>query len=179
MGRSRVGLSTKIHAVVDADGLPIALQLTPGQAHDGASVRDLRATIAAGQMLLAEAGYDSNALRQTLAARSALACVKPMPNRNPRPVFSAFLYRQRNLVKHFFNKLKHFRAVATRFEMHPESYLALVKHAAARINPPPPVRPLSGRGRPTSRMVRDADHQPRSAENVALSLPADSWETTT
>jgi SRSO17 transposase len=46
-----------------------------------------------------------------------------------------------------------------------------------RRNPPPPVRPWSGRGRPTSRMVRDADHQPQSAEDVARSLPAESWET--
>jgi SRSO17 transposase len=44
-------------------------------------------------------------------------------------------------------------------------------------NPPPPVRPWSGRGRPTRRMVRDADHQPQSAEDVALALPAESWQT--
>jgi SRSO17 transposase len=46
-----------------------------------------------------------------------------------------------------------------------------------RRNPPPTVRPWCGRGRPTSRMVRDADHQPQSTEEVALSLPVDSWET--
>lgn len=84
-------------------------------------------------MLLADAGYDSDALREALAARGAWACVKPMPNRKRRPAFSAFLYRQRNLIERFFNKLKHFRAVATRFEKNPENYLALVKLAAARI----------------------------------------------
>jgi transposase len=84
-------------------------------------------------MLLADAGYDSDALRQTLAARGACACVKPMPNRKRRPAFSTFLYRQRNLVERFFNKLKHFRAIATRFEKDPENYLALVKLAAAKI----------------------------------------------
>jgi SRSO17 transposase len=46
-----------------------------------------------------------------------------------------------------------------------------------RRNPPPPVRPWSGRGRPTSRMVRDPDHQPQSVEDVARSLPAEAWET--
>ena len=46
-----------------------------------------------------------------------------------------------------------------------------------RANPPPPVRPWSGRGRPTSRMVRDPDHQPQSAEGLARSLPAEAWET--
>ena len=49
------------------------------------------------------------------------------------PAFSAFLYRYRNLVERFFNKLKHFRAIATRFEKHDANYLALVKLAAARI----------------------------------------------
>ena len=56
-----------------------------------------------------------------------------MPNRKRRPVFSSFLYRYRNLAERFFNKLKHFRAVATRFEKHDANYLALVKLASARI----------------------------------------------
>ena len=47
--------------------------------------------------------------------------------------FSPWLYRYRNLVERFFNKLKHFRAVATRFEKHDANYLALVKLAASRI----------------------------------------------
>ena len=54
-----------------------------------------------------------------------------MPNRKNVPAFSPFLYRYRNLVERFFNKLKHFRAVATRFEKHDANYLALVKLAAA------------------------------------------------
>ena len=68
-----------------------------------------------------------------MAARGAWANVKPMPNRKRRPAFSAFLYRYRNLVERFFGKLKHFRAVATRFEKHSANYLALVKLAAVRI----------------------------------------------
>jgi transposase len=49
------------------------------------------------------------------------------------PKFNKKLYRKRNLVERFFNKLKHFRAVATRFEKHDANYLALVKLASARI----------------------------------------------
>jgi transposase len=75
---------------------------------------------------------NSDALRSTLAARGAWANVKPMPRRVNVPAFGHFLYR-RNLVERFFNKLKHFRAVATRFEKHDANYLALVKLAAARI----------------------------------------------
>ena len=133
MGRSRGGLTTKIHAVVDANGNPIALKLSEGQAHDGRSATDLLDTVRDGQILLADRGYDSDALRATMAARGAWANIKPMPNRVNVPAFSAWLYRYRNLVERFFSKLKHFRAVATRFEKHDANYLALIKLAAARI----------------------------------------------
>ena len=133
MGRSRGGLTTKIHALVDANGNPIALKLSEGQAHDGRSAADMLDKVEAGQILLADRAYDSDALRNTLAERGAWANIKPMPRRVNVPAFSSYLYRFRNLVERFFNKLKHFRAVATRFEKHDENYLALVKLAAARI----------------------------------------------
>jgi transposase len=133
MGRSRGGLTTKIHALVDARGLPIALKLTPGQAHDGRSAVDMLDTLGEGDVLLADRAYDSDDLRLEMAARGAWANIKPMPGRKRRPAFSAFLYRYRNLVERFFNKLKHFRAIATRFEKHSENYLALVKLASAKI----------------------------------------------
>jgi transposase len=133
MGRSRGGLTTKIHALVDANGLPIALKLTEGQAHDGRSAADMLAEIGAGQILLADRAYDSDGLRTKLAKRGAWANIKPLARRTNIPAFSGFLYRYRNLVERFFNKLKHFRAIATRFEKHDANYLALVKLAAARI----------------------------------------------
>jgi len=133
MGRSRGGLTTKIHALVDANGNPIALKLTEGQAHDGKSARDMLDQIGAGQILLADRAYDSDALRKILAERGAWANVKPMPGRVNIPAFSPFLYRYRNLVERFFSKIKHFRAVATRFEKHDANYLAVVKLVAARI----------------------------------------------
>ena len=72
-------------------------------------------------------------MRKTLADQGAWANIKPMPHSANIPAFSPFLYRRRNLVERFFNKLKHFRAIATRFEKHDANYLALVKLAAARI----------------------------------------------
>lgn len=133
MGRSRGGLTTKIHALVDGNGLPIVLKLTEGQAYDGKSAADMLGDLGPGQILLADRAYDSDALRKTLADQGAWANVKPMPGRVNIPAFSAFLYRYRNLVERFFNKLKHFRAVATRYEKHDANYLALIKLAAARI----------------------------------------------
>ena len=109
MGRSRGGLTTKIHALVDAEGRPIALELTEGQAHDGHSAAGMLDAIGNGQILLADRAYDSDALRNSLAGRGAWANVKPLARRINKPAFSPFLYRYRNLVERFFNKLKHFR----------------------------------------------------------------------
>ena len=133
MGRSRGGLTTKIHALVDANGNPITLKLSEGQAHDGKSAADMVGDIGPGQILLADRAYDSNALRQTLADQGGWANIKPVSRRVNIPAFSPYLYRFRNLVERFFSKLKHFRAVATRYEKHDANYLALVKLAAARI----------------------------------------------
>lgn len=133
MGRSRGGLTTKIHALVDARGLPITLKLTPGQAHDGRSAGDMLTGLGRDAVLLADRAYDSDALRQQLIDQGARPNIKPLANRKHVPAFDPWLYRFRNLVERFFNKIKHFRAIATRFEKHPENYLALVKLAAIRI----------------------------------------------
>ena len=74
----------------------------------------------------------SDALRAAMTNRGAWANIKPMPRRVNVPAFSPCLYRYRNLVERFFNKLKHSRAVATRSEKHNANYLALVKLAAAQ-----------------------------------------------
>jgi transposase len=126
-------LTTKIHALVDALGLPIALKLTEGQAHDGRSAEDMFDTVRAGNILLADRAYDSDALRERLAKRGAWGNIRAMPNRLKPPAFSHWLYRQRNLVERFFNKLKHFRAVATRYDKRDDNYLASVKLASLRI----------------------------------------------
>ena len=59
--------------------------------------------------------------------------IRPMPNRVRHPVFSPWVYRQRNAVERFFNKLKHFRAVATRYDKRDDNYLASVQLAPMRI----------------------------------------------
>lgn len=56
-----------------------------------------------------------------------------MPGRKNRPAFSSFLYRYRNLIERFFNKIKHYRAVATRYDKRAENFLAGVKLASIRI----------------------------------------------
>jgi len=133
MGRSRGGLTTKIHALVDAVGRPIRLKLTEGQAHDGRSAADMFDSLQTGDILLADRAYDSDELRERLAARGVWANIRPLPNRVRHPVFSPWVYRQRNAVERFFNKLKHFRAIATRYDKRDDNYLASVQLASMRI----------------------------------------------
>ena len=78
MGRSRGGLTTKIHALVDAEGLPIALKLTEGQAHDGRSAQDMLGDLAAGPNPARRSRLRQRRPAQSLAERGAWANIKPM-----------------------------------------------------------------------------------------------------
>jgi transposase len=68
-----------------------------------------------------------------MSVRGARANVKPMPNRVMAPRFNRRLYRKRNLVERFFNKIKHYRAVATCDDKRDDNFLATIKLAAIRI----------------------------------------------
>jgi transposase len=133
MGRSRGGLTSKIHALVDAEGRPFRIALTPGQAHDSTAAEELLTNLKPGPTLLADKAYDSNAVRDQAHAQEIWANIPPKSNRKGSFVFSAFLYRYRNLVERFFNKLKQFRAIATRYDKNPENFLAAIKLVSARI----------------------------------------------
>lgn len=130
---SQGGLKTEIHALVIANGVPVVLRLTPGQAHDTRSAASMLDGIGNGQILLADTADYSDAMCAELEARGARACVKPMANHKTIPAFSTFLYRYRNNVGCFFSKIKHFRAIATHHERHAENYPVLVKLTATII----------------------------------------------
>ncbi len=72
-------------------------------------------------------------MRVALAERGAVANIRLMPTRIRFPAFDPVLYRQRNRVERFFNKLKHFRAVATRYDKRDDNFLASVQLASLRI----------------------------------------------
>ena len=133
MGRSRGGLTTKIHALVDADGRPVRLELTPGQAGDAPAAATLLEDLAPGTTLIADRAYDTNAIRELATARGAWANIPPRSIRKGSFAFSTWVYRQRNLVERFFNRIKQFRGLATRYDRRPDNYLAALKLAAVRI----------------------------------------------
>ncbi len=90
-------------------------------------------TLGSGQILLADRAYDSDGLRQSRKKRGAWGCIRPMPNRVNIPAFSPWLYKQRNAVERFINKLKQFHAITTRYEKRDDNFLASIQLAAIRI----------------------------------------------
>lgn len=83
--------------------------------------------------MIADKGYDSDAFVETLQEREIAAVIPPKANRkSPRKTDFA-LYRERNLVERFFNKLKHFRAIATRYDKLAKNFLAGVHLCSAII----------------------------------------------
>jgi transposase len=133
MGRSRGGLTSKLHAVVDANGLPVRLGLSPGEAHDNRLCPVLLAGLLPKTMVLADRGYDADWIRALVNEQGAWANIPPKRNRRDPICFSPYLYRSRNLVERFFNKLKQCRRIATRYDKLAANYLAFIKLASIRI----------------------------------------------
>ncbi len=133
IGRSRGGLTSKIHVVVDGNGLPVQLGLTSGQAHDNQLCSVLLRHLPRRARLLADRGYDADWIRAFVAERGAWANIPPKRNRKDPICFSPYLYRDRNLVERFFNKIKQCRRVATRYDKLAANYLAFVKLACIRL----------------------------------------------
>lgn len=133
MGQSRGGLTTKIHALVDAEGRPVQIELTAGQAGDAPTATKLLETVAAGATVLADKAYDTDGIRAFVASRGGWANIPPRITRKGTFVFSRWVYRQRNLVERFFNRLKQMRGIATRYDRRADNYLAAIKLAALRI----------------------------------------------
>jgi transposase len=133
MGRSRGGLTSKIHAVVDTNGLPVRLALTAGEAHDNRLAGRLLTCLKSGTMLLADRGYDADWIRALASERGAWANIPPRCNRNEPICFSPHLYCARNLVERFFNRIKQCRRIATRYDKLAANYLAFVQLASIRL----------------------------------------------
>jgi transposase len=133
IGRSRGGLTSKIHAVVDRSGLPVQLALTTGEAHDNRLAAKLLSRLKSGSMLLADRGYDADWIRTLVRQHGAWANIPPRSNRKDALSFSPYLYRARNLVERFFNKIKHCRRVATRYDKLAANYLAFIQLASIRL----------------------------------------------
>ena len=124
------GLTTKIHVIVDALGNSVAMSLTPGQASDLGQAEPLLDEVEP-EALLADKAYDANALIDTLAQRGITPVIPSKANRIVQRHTGFALYRERNLVEHFFGKLKAFRAIATRYDKLASTFLAAIQLVSA------------------------------------------------
>ncbi len=133
MGRSRGGLTSKGHVVVDANDLPVRLGLSPGEAHDNRLCPVLLAGLLPKTMVLADRGYDADWIRALVNEQGAWVNIPPKRNRRDPICFSPYLYRSRNLVERIFNKIEQCRRIATRYDKLAVNYLAFIKLASIRI----------------------------------------------
>ena len=125
LGRSRGGLTTKLHAVTDALGNPLRWLLTPGQRNDITQAAALLDGIDAGAVV-ADRGYDADCLVAQIEVGGAAAVIPPKSNRTVQRSYDANLYADRNKIERLFGRLKHYRRVATRYEKLGRNYLAMV-----------------------------------------------------
>jgi transposase len=126
-------LSTKIHAVVDANGLPIRLLLTAGQASDKTTFPALIDGVTLARNVVADRGYFARSIIALIHTAGAAAHIPSQSNVRVRVVVDRQVYRQRNLIERFFNKLKHFRRIATRYDKLARNFLAALALASTRL----------------------------------------------
>lgn len=132
MGKSRGGLSTKIHAAVDGLGNPVRLLLTAGQVSEHTQAEALIAGFSA-DFVLADKGYDSDAFVEVIKGSGAAAVIPPRSNRKTPRDYDKEIYKERNLVERLFQKLKEYRRVATRYERLVINYMTMLSLACVLI----------------------------------------------
>jgi transposase len=113
-------------------GNPVELMLSPGQANDLTCAEPLLEH-SEPAALIGDKAYDADAFIKTLADRQITPVIPSHPRRTIPLTCDFNLYCERNLVERFFNKLKHFRAIATRYDKLARNFLAGVHLASAII----------------------------------------------
>lgn len=134
IGRSRGGLSTKIHATCDALGNPTGFHLTPGQAHDLQGADVLLDNISEIDALLADKAYDAaQRVIERLKEANCQAVIPSKSNRTEQREYDKDMYKWRHLIENLFQKLKQYRAIATRYDKTASNFLGSIYLAASVI----------------------------------------------
>jgi transposase len=137
LGRSRGGLTTKIHIACDGNGIPLSVAVSPGQTHDSTC---FETTVEAVPLdwwpdaIAGDKGYSAGRIRAWLEARE-IGDVIPYKEHEHRPedhVFDREAYRRRNVIERLIGWLKECRRIATRFEKRAKNFLGMVTIAVMR-----------------------------------------------
>lgn len=113
--------------------MPVKLLLTAGQASDKAAAPAMLEGLPTAQAFVGDRGYDWQALVDLVKSKGGCAHIPTQRDRKVQRSVDHDLYRQCNLVERFFNKLKHFRRIATRFDKSARNFLAAVMLASTRL----------------------------------------------
>jgi len=131
LGRSRGGVSTKMHAVVTLAGKPIEIRITAGQQHE-ITMAETLIDFVHGDACLADGGYDADRILDELRARGIKPVIPPSKNRKTKRRYDKILYSFRYRVEVFFHQIKRYRRIATRYDKTPSSYLGFI-HAICML----------------------------------------------
>ena len=133
MGRSRGGLTTKLHLVTDGTGKPIKFQLTAGQAANCNQATSLLKGQKA-EAVLGDKGYDADEMIEYVKnCMKAKVVIPPKRNRVIQRHYDKHIYKMRNLIERTFNRLKHWRRIATRYDRCDVMFIASIALAAIAI----------------------------------------------
>jgi len=133
IGRSRGGLSAKIHALVDTLGNPTGFFLTGGEAHELVGADHLLPTMAADTLIADKAFNADERVLEPLAAAGKTAVIPPRTSRSSPRDCDRQLYGARHLIESFLGKIKQFRAIATRYEKTARNFLGAVQLVASIV----------------------------------------------
>ena len=123
-------MTTKVHLLCNQLGQPLDFVVTAGQAADCTQAVPLLGQRTA-QAVLADKGYDADAIVQHIEASGAQPVIPPAANRKVQRPYDKILYKQRNRIERCFSKRKHFRRLATRFEKNKINFEAVVALACS------------------------------------------------
>lgn len=132
IGKSRGGNTTKIHMAVDSYGLPIEFELTGGEVHDAKAAPELIAKLPKSDYVIADKGYDSEDIREQIREKGSIPNIPRKSNsKTGNGDIDWCLYKYRHLVENVFARLKHFRAIATRYDKLKRNYASMIAMACS------------------------------------------------
>ena len=135
IGSSRGGKNTKVHVLINDRMQLLKVMLTGGQVHDSEPALSLLCGIElGGKKILADKAYSCAQIRFFIAEHGAVACIPDKVNSKVKHDFDAELYKQRNLVERFFQRIKNYRHIATRYDKLAECFLNFVLLVASVIH---------------------------------------------
>ena len=137
IGKSRGGYTSKIHAATDENGKAMCILITSGNVYDSTQAENLlHDTIHKKAYVVGDKAFDSEQLLNYIEEKGAISVIPPRKNRKEQRKYDKVIYKNRNQIERFFNRLKQFRRIATRYDKLLLSFLSLVQLAVVFITIP-------------------------------------------